>query len=69
MEDPKFREDAKEAFTQQMVMGWDDLFMGRMAIRWMRAREKLKPWIMKCMNLVTEWGRSCWTARHGIIYS
>ena len=42
-EDPSFREDAKEAFIQQMEMGWEDLFMGRMTIRWRSATEKLKP--------------------------
>ena len=33
MENTSFREDAKEAFIQKMEMGWEDLFMGRMAIR------------------------------------
>ena len=42
--------------------------MGRMAIGWRRATEKLKPWKTKFMNLMIEWGRSCWTARNGIIY-
>ena len=32
MEDTCFREDAKEAFIRQMEMGWEDLFMRRMAI-------------------------------------
>ena len=32
MENTSFREDAKEAFIQQMEMGWEDLFMGRMAL-------------------------------------
>ena len=68
LEDPSFREDAKEAFIQQMEMGWEDLFMGRMAIRWRSAMEKVKPWITKFMNLMIEWWRSCSTNRNGIIY-
>ena len=28
LEDSSFREDVKEAFIQQMEMGWGDLFMG-----------------------------------------
>ena len=55
-EDPSFREDAKEEFTQQMAVGWEDLFMGRMAIGWRRTTEKLKPWTTKFMNLKIEWG-------------
>ena len=43
MENTSFREDAKEAFIQQMEMGWEDLFMGRMAIGWRSATEKVKP--------------------------
>ena len=58
MENTGFRDDAKEAFIQQMEMGWEDLFMGRMAIRWRSATEKVKPWITKFMNLMIEWGRS-----------
>ena len=68
MENTSFREDAKEAFIQQMEMGWEDLFMGRMAIGWRSATEKVKPWITKFMNLMIEWGRSCWTARNGMIF-
>ena len=56
MEDPSFREDAKEAFIQQMEMRWEDIFTGRMAIGWRRATEKLKPWTTKIMNLMIEWG-------------
>ena len=63
-----FRENAKEAFIRQMEMGWEDLFMGRMAIGWRSATEKVKPWITKCMNLMIEWERLCWTARNGMIY-
>ena len=51
-----------------MEMGWEDLFMGKMAIRWRCAMEKLKPWTTKFMNLMIEWGRSCWTTRNGMIY-
>ena len=57
-EDTSLREDAKEAFIQQMEMSWEHLFMGRMAIGWRSATEKLKPWITKFMNLMIEWGRS-----------
>ena len=39
-----------------------------MAIGWRRATEKLKPWTTKFINLMIEWGRSCWTARNGMIY-
>ena len=59
LEDPSFREDAKEAFIQQMEMGWEDLYIGRMAIGWRRTTEKLKPWTTKFMNLMIEWGQSC----------
>ena len=38
------------------------------AIRWRSATEKLKPWTTKFINLMIEWGRSCWTARNGMIY-
>ena len=68
LEDPSFKEDGKEAFIQQMETAWEDLFMGRMAIGWRRATEKLKLWTTKIMNLMIEWGRSCWTARNGMIY-
>ncbi len=68
MENTSFREDAKEAFIQQMEMGWEDLFMGRMAIGWRSATEKVKPWITKFMNLMIECGRSCWTVRNGMIF-
>ena len=47
LEDPSFREDAKVAFIQHMEMGWEDLFIGRMAIGRRRATEKLKPWTTK----------------------
>ena len=30
--------------------------------------EKLRPWTTKFMNLMIEWGRSCWAARNGMIY-
>ena len=43
-------------------------FMGRMAIGWRRATEKLKRWTTTLMNLMIELGRSCWTARNGMIY-
>ena len=43
LEDTSFREDAKEAFIQQMETDWEVLFMGRMAIGWRSAMEKLKP--------------------------
>ena len=59
MEAPSFREDAKGAFIQQIEMGWEDLFMGRMATGWRSAMENLKPWITKLMSLMIEWGRSC----------
>ena len=55
MENTGFTEDAKEAFIQQMEMGWEYLFMGRMAIGWRSTMEKVKPWIMKFMNLMIEW--------------
>ena len=67
MENTGFREDAKGASIQQMELGWEDLFM-RMAIGWRSAAEKVKPWIRKFMNIMIEWGRSCWTARNGMIY-
>ena len=67
-ENTGFREDEKEAFIQQMEIGWEDLFMGRMAFGWRSATEKVKPWITKFMNLVIEWRQSCWTARNGMIY-
>ena len=63
-----FKGNAKEAFIQQIEMEWEDLFMGRMTIRWRSTTENLKPWITKFMNLMIEWGRSCWTARSGMIY-
>ena len=53
-ENTGFREDTKEAFIQQMEMGWEDLFIGRMAIRWRSATEIVKPWITKFMNLMIE---------------
>ena len=31
-EDASFREGAKEAFVQQMEIGWEALFMGRKSI-------------------------------------
>ena len=68
LEDPCFREVAKEAYIKHMEIGWEDLFMERMAIRWRRDTEKLKPRTMKCMNLMIEWGRSCWAARNRMIY-
>ena len=42
--------------------------MGKMAIGWRSATEKLKPWTTKFMNLMIEWGRSCWTAKNGMIH-
>ena len=42
--------------------------MGRMAIGRRSATEKVKPWTTKFMNLMIEWGKSCWTARNGMIY-
>ena len=56
VEFPSFWEDAKEAFIQQMEIGWENLFIGRMAIGWRHATEKLKPWTMEFMNLMIEWG-------------
>ena len=68
MEDTSFREDAREAFIQQTEMGWENLFMGRMAIRCKSTTEKLKPWTTKFMSLMIEWGRACWTDRNVMIY-
>ena len=56
MENAGFGEDMKEAFIQQMEMGWEDLFMRRMAVGWRSATEKVTPWITKFMNLMIEWG-------------
>ena len=38
-----------------------------MAIGWKRATENLRPWTTKYINLMIEWGQSCWTARNGMI--
>ena len=59
LKDISFKEDAKEAFIHQMEIGWEDLFMGRMAMGRRSATEKVKPWTTKFMNLMIEWGRSC----------
>ena len=59
LEDTSFREDANGAFIQQMKIGWEEL---------RSATKKLKPWTTKFMNLMNEWGRSCWTAGNGIVY-
>ena len=50
LKDPSFREDMKEVFIQQMEMGWEDLFVGKMAIGWRSATEKLKAWTTKLMT-------------------
>ena len=68
LEDESFRGDAKEAFIQQMGIGWEGLLMGRMSVGWRSAMENLKPWTTKFMNLGIEWGRSYWTGNNGIIY-
>ena len=68
LEDESFRGDAKEAFIQQMGIGWEGLLMGRMSVGWRSAMENLKLWMTKFMNLMIEWGRACWAARNGIIY-
>ena len=41
-----------------MEVGWEDLFMGRMAVGWKSATATLKPWMTKFMNLMIEWGRA-----------
>ena len=68
LEDNNIREDAKEAFIQQLELGWEDLFMGRMATGWKSATESLKSRKTKLMSLVIEWGRTCWTTRNVMIY-
>ena len=57
--DKSFREDAKEAFIQHMDIGWEDLFMGRVAVRQRSTTENLKPRTTKFMNFMIEWSRAC----------
>ena len=58
----------KTAFQQQTKLGWEHLFMGKMASGWKQCWPDKKHWWSSSAHTFMEWGRVCWSQRNRILY-
>ena len=58
----------KTAFQQQTKLGWEHLFMGKMASGWKQCWPDKKHWRSSIAHTFMEWGRACWSHRNSILY-
>jgi len=65
----KIQLDRREAFVQQMRMGWTRIFMGFFTTGWGTSTEGLDhKWMSSCTHLFLKWGHACWTHRNSHLY-
>ena len=55
-------------FQQQTKLGWEHLFMGKMASGWKQCWPDKKHWHSSIAHTFMEWGRACWIQRNSILY-
>lgn len=51
---------AKQAFTSQTYLGWEDAFQGRFSQKW-KALSPDKNWAKPVLTELMNWGRACWS--------
>ena len=58
----------KMAFKQQTKLGWEHLFMEKMASGWKYCWLDKKHWRSSIAITFMEWDRACWSHRNSILY-
>ena len=58
----------KEAFRQQMIIGWENIFTGKFATRWRNCWTEQRQWVEKFAIMMMTWGRACWTSRNSTLF-
>ena len=66
--DDSIPQQYKTAFQQQTKLGWEHLFMGKMASRWKQCWSDKKHWHSNITYTFMEWGRACWGHRNNKLY-
>ena len=58
----------KMVFQQQTKIGWEQLFMGKMASRRRQCWLNKTYWRLSIAHTFMEWGKVCWRHRNSILY-
>ena len=69
LDDDTVSEQIKEAFSSQVLLGWEDAFQGRFSIKWsaIRTPEDTK-WIPGFLKILMNWSRACWSKRRQTLF-
>ena len=68
LNDDRIPQQYKTAFQQQMKVGWEHLFMEKMASSWGQCWPDKKYWRSSISHTFMEWGRAYWSHRNSILY-
>ena len=68
LNDEAIPQQYKTAFQQQTKIGWEQLFMGKMASWWRQCWPDKTYWRANIAHTFMEWGRACWRHRNSILY-
>ena len=65
VDDDTVSEQVKDAFSSQVLLGWEGTFQGRFSIRWAYiSTPDNKKWIPGYIKILMHWNRACWSNRH-----
>ena len=68
LNDEAIPQQFKTVFQQQTKIGWEHLFMGKMASGWRQWWPDKTYWRSSIAHTFMEWGRACWSHRNNILY-
>ena len=68
LDDETIPQQYKTAFQQQTKIGWEQLFMGKMACGWRHCWPDKNYWRASIAHTYMEWGRACWRHQNSILY-
>ena len=63
MNDDTTPQQYKMVFQQQLKVGWEHLFMGKMASGWRQCWPDKRSWRSSMAHTFMEWGRACQSHR------
>ena len=68
-DDDTVSEQVKDAFSSQVILGWEDAFQGRFSIKWaFISNPENKKWIPGFLKILMNWSRACWSNRRNKLF-